>query len=373
MKFSIDKRFLFISFGLIFLLSLFIFLRTESVERSLNIESFKLCDKSGRSIDEVSLCQSKIILSVKGVGISDTIRRLESEGEFKGSCHLTSHYVGRALSREINDVERFIADNDLSLCSQGLLHGYLEGALSKGKTGEARTLAEVLCSGKGSGCIHGFGHSLSLSHLPSSQIAPICVDVVDNIKLGEESDILDSALFNCVAGYLMQEDIDNRDSFSSLRLKDFQDFCGVFSTSRSTEVYCLISLYRIYISFPEVPRDVQNSSNALFREGKLESDKIIDSKFKEFSLYCSTLKAKIGELCNLSLGMSYADHYSFNRDKRFLSSKVASFCGSNYTCYDGYFQIIISQIPSDVSDFFSRFCSDEVCSLALDNSLRVLK
>lgn len=357
------KNLVIVLVSLLFFLSIFIIYQSKSNE---NYEKkFSICDANFNSTSERSKCKAEVLSVLPPNKISEKIRSLEGQGIFKNDCHLTSHYIGRILASDI-DYNYFDSYLDPELCSQGLLHGFIEGVGDKGNTNTLVSLGKKLCSKKDSGCIHGFGHSLSLANLEPKLVSEICPNVSQFVSLDRDIEEGKHSRYNCVSGYFMQENIINKSNYENKSKEELFANCEHFKDLENQ--FCKISLYRTFLYYPEI-----EAAKNRFSLKAIKEDLIFDKKAKDFQSFCESISdSYIKLICLDTLGMAISDHYNFDREKEFVSLKIFELCLENYNCYNGFLQMYISQLQSESESYFDNFCRNKTCKDAYSSARKYL-
>lgn len=321
--------------------------------KKMSIECNELINVSNdRYVD----CLKEPIKMVSVENYSSYISKLDDDGVFNNKCHAISHLLGRDFFLRGYSLDYL----DKNICSQGLLHGYLEGVGSTGNIEMLVKLGVDLCNEHVGGCAHGFGHSLSMSKLSYSKISEVCRKYGNKLSIkgrdeGGEEIPLDLDLFsNCVAGYVMQENIDLKlEGLSS----PFNSYCG--ESSVTNNLPCHIAVYRINSNKPGV---VVNGKFNFFTE--IEGDIFRERNILDFYKFCRGLnEGSYKIICFKTYGNSLADVFGPERSSKFLSLKINNFCNDNKYCFEGYFSIIYSLLNKNNINFIDAICLKEVCEV----------
>lgn len=123
----------------------------------------------------VSLCQYRSV--EKYLENDDISAALNAIATFSASnhdfyaCHALMHMVGSAVYRDYERGQSFVSTEQISMCSYGFFHGFMESLLAA--THNFRE-ATAVCTGIGKAplnipreeCFHGIGHGMVDQHIP---------------------------------------------------------------------------------------------------------------------------------------------------------------------------------------------------------------
>ena len=325
---------------------------------SFNESKFLNCKNLNLGEELKADCYAKELMNLPLTNITRKMASYEKANEFKGKCHTVSHQVGRSIAARYSSSEAIEAKIDLNLCSQGVLHGFLE---ETGKESSIENLVEVaalLCNTEeGSGCIHGVGHAFAYAGITIEKTNEVCTLLTPKLRISPSGKRLPELKYNvnCIAGYIMQDSINSPSEYSNNSRETFNKICSF--GNEETSLGCSLGHFRLYVKEPAF--DTKKKINFY---KSLPSDKIKDKKLVEFKNYCIGLEASLKDECTLYLGMTFADVYSFARDSNYVSVALSKLCEFENLCYIGYFEIITSQLQSQSQAYFKDFCQNQICS-----------
>lgn len=342
---------------LVILPSLSILLTKNKV--SFNENKFLNCKNLNLADELRADCYAKELMNLPLAQVTSKMAAYEKMNIFKGKCHTVSHQVGRLVASRNTSSEAIKAKVDLNLCSQGILHGFLEETGKKSSIENLVDVAALLCNTEeGSGCIHGVGHAFAYAGISIEKTNQVCTLLTPKLRISTQGKNLPELKYNvnCIAGYIMQDSINTPSKYTNNSRETFNKTCSF--TNKETSLGCNLGYFRLYAKEPTF--DTKEKIN--FYKSQ-PADKINDEKLVEFKNYCSSLEASLKEECTLYLGMTFADVYSFARESNSVSSVLGKLCGLENLCYTGYFEIIISQLQSQSQAYFKDFCQSEICSI----------
>ena len=324
---------------------------------SFNESKFLNCKNLDLAVELRADCYAKELMNLPIAELTSKMATYEKANEFKGKCHTVSHQVGRSIAARYSSSEAIEAKIDLNLCSQGVLHGFLEETGKESSIDNLVEVAALLCNTEErSGCIHGVGHAFAYAGITLEKTNEVCTLLTPKLRISPEGKNLPELKYNvnCIAGYIMQDSINSPSKYANNSPSLFKEICSF--DNKETSLGCNLGYFRLYAKEP-----------AFAAKGKINfynsqpGDKINDEKMAEFKNYCSTLKSSLRDECNLNLGMTFADVYSLGRKSNFVSVALSKFCELENFCYIGYFEIITSQLQSQSTTYFKDFCQNQIC------------
>ena len=315
------------------LLSLIIF---STQEKNPEILDYKKCSKI-TDISRGNECYASYFVKesqkIGQVKMLEEVGRLEGSNQFVGRCHSISHLIGQKLYK-LKGVGAI--EGNIDICSQGVMHGITEGA---GKTQDVKKLKLVMqkiCDiSKGAGCFHGAGHALGMSGISMVDTADVCESFT--LKNGDKIS-LDSR-FQCLAGYIMQKNIDKGNP--KVTKSEIAEICS--SLSGEALNFCTIQYNRGMIGNigERVPAGAEQYLNDLSSFCRLQIDGMI-------------------RLCFVSMGMSIADGVKNNSKSTYVYKWINKYCdGKNSIyCINGYSNIVYSLLSERATEDLKRMCLD---------------
>ena len=342
------------------LLSSTTFILTQQKD-GYNPKVIALCANLKADSDTVDACYAKELIKLPLTKLTSEILALENQKIFKGKCHVVSHFVGRLIAKEYSVAETIDGNINYKICSQGIMHGYLEEIGNSTTTNNLVNIAAELCRiDEPSGCIHGVGHAFSFSKISISKTAEVCEELTPKLRVTEEGKKLKAFYFNinCIAGYVMQEALDHEKDFLDIKPEAFKTICKL---SNADVTYgCYFAHYRQYSKMPyaviEGRVDYFNSQ---------PEDPVRMLKLEDFKKYCFDLPQEVSRECYKYFGMTIADIFNVERKAPHVSPILHQLCKEELLCYTGYFDIIISQILTGAPAYFKDFCKTELCETAM--------
>lgn len=347
------------------MLSLSSLIIISTQEKQFSSKSLSQCNSKNNSSDMTANCYASMIIDIPTKDITKEISDLEKTEVFKIRCHVVAHKVGGLLAEKYT-IEKLIKDKvDLNLCSQGLLHGFLEGVGKSGDTDKLVSVAVKLCGqDEPTGCIHGAGHALADTKISITKAGDICLKLTPRLRDQEKVKSLSSFYYNvnCIGGYIMQDTINQPLKYNELKSENFPGDCLL--KDNSLRYGCFFAYYRIYAKQP-----LGKGNREVGKTGFTENDSRHDLKLDEFKKYCNTLPQEALHECYKYSGMTLADVYNYDRKPNLISPIVQKYCEVNLECLTGYFEILTSQLGSQSQGYFKDFCTLDICESALKATL----
>jgi len=335
-------------------------------EKQFNSKSLSQCNSKNNSSEMTANCYASMIIDIPTKDITKVISNLEKTEVFKIRCHVVAHKVG-GLMAEKYPIEKLLKDKvDLNLCSQGLLHGFLEGVGKSGDTDKLVSVAVKLCGqDEPTGCIHGAGHALADTKISITKAGDICLKLTPRLRNQDKEKSLSPFYYNvnCIGGYIMQDTINQPLKYKELKKENFPGDCLL--NDSSLKYGCYFAYYRIYAKQP-----LGKGNREVGKTGVTENDPKHDLKLAEFKKYCNTLPQEALQECHKYAGMTLADVYNYDRKPNLISPIVEKYCKENLECLTGYFEILTSQLGSQSQGYFEDFCTLTKCESALKTTLK---
>ena len=328
-----------------------------------NPQEIVRCANLKADIDVVDACYAKELIKLPLQKLSLEIASLEKQKVFKGKCHVVSHFVGRLLAKGYSVAETTEGKVDYKLCSQGIMHGYLEEIGNSGTTANLVNIAAELCSkDEPSGCIHGVGHAFAFSKISISKTAEVCAELTPKLRLTIDGKKLRPFNYNinCITGYVMQEALDHEEKFIDITPEDFKVICQL--PSADVTYGCYFAYFR---QFAKMPYAVIEGKVNFFNAEPEDPVRMV--KLEQFKEYCSTLPQDVSRECYKYFGMTIADVFNIERKSPHVSPILHQLCQEELLCYTGYFDIIFSQLLAGAPNYFKDFCQTEFCETARKN------
>lgn len=330
-------------------------------KETYNPQEIARCANLKADTDVVDACYAKELVKLPLKKLSLEIATLEKQKLFKGKCHVVSHFIGRLLAKEYSVNETMEGDVDYKLCSQGMLHGYLEEIGNSGTTANLVNIAAELCSqDEPSGCIHGVGHAFAFSKISISKTAEVCAELTPKLRSTAEGKKLKPFYFNinCIAGYVMQEALDHEEKFIDITPEAFKQICQL--PNADVTYGCYFAYFR---QFSKMPFAVIEGKVDFFNAQPEDPVRMI--KLEQFEKYCSTLPQDVSRECYKYFGMTIADIFNVERKSPHVSPILHQLCQEELLCFTGYFDIIYSQLLAAAPNYFKDFCKTKLCETAM--------
>jgi len=347
-----------VAFSVLFSFTVFILSQNES---KYNAQEVARCANLKSDSDEIDGCIAKELIKLPLSRLTQEMAILERDKVFKGKCHVVSHFVGRLLAKEYTVSETIKGNVNYKLCSQGIMHGYLEEIGNSGTTANLVNVAAELCSkDEPSGCIHGVGHAFSFAKISLDKTAMVCAQVTPKLRLTEEGKKLKPFNYNinCLAGYVMQEALDNQERFLDITPEEFSKICQL--NNIDVTYGCLFAHYRQYAKMP----NSKTEGKINYFKAQPEDEERVE-KLDLFDKYCASLVNDAKSECYKYFGMAIADVYNVERKADYASPILHKLCKENILCFNAYFDIIFSQLLEGAPAYFENFCNSELCTQAL--------